>query len=92
MKNTALIDYDFIEDATNFKTLVAALKTGFSSNDYLVPMRHHHDFPNPESNSDSTLLLMPAWHPGQAAGVKIATVSQIIANIIYQQFTVLICI
>ncbi|MHA7942844.1 bifunctional Delta(1)-pyrroline-2-carboxylate/Delta(1)-piperideine-2-carboxylate reductase [Formosa sp. 3Alg 14/1] len=75
MKNTALIDSDFIEDSTHFKTLVDALKTGFSSNDYLVPMRHHHDFPNPESELDSTLLLMPAWNPGQHAGVKIATVS-----------------
>ncbi|MDW5289219.1 ornithine cyclodeaminase family protein [Formosa sp. PL04] len=75
MKNTALIDSDFIEESTNFKTLVTALKVGFSSNDFLVPMRHHHDFPNPKSESDSTLLLMPAWHPGQCAGVKIATVS-----------------
>lgn len=75
MKNTALIDSDFIENATDFKTLVSTLKEGFASNDYLVPMRHHHDFPNPESESDSTLLLMPAWLPGKNAGVKIATVS-----------------
>ena len=38
-------------------------------------MRHHHDFPNPEVNTDSTLLLMPAWNPGKNAGVKIVTVS-----------------
>ncbi|WP_299778124.1 ornithine cyclodeaminase family protein [uncultured Formosa sp.] len=75
MKNTALIDSDFIENTTDFKTLVSALKEGFASNDYLVPMRHHHDFPNPETKSDSTLLLMPAWQPGKSAGVKIATVS-----------------
>src|SRR5690606_3117415 len=41
----------------------------------LVPMRHHHDFPNPSVQEDSTLLLMPAWKPGKQAGVKIATVS-----------------
>ncbi|WP_159022625.1 ornithine cyclodeaminase family protein [Formosa sp. L2A11] len=75
MKNTAIIDSDFIENSTNFKTLISALKTGFSSNDYLVPLRHHHDFPNPDSGLDSTLLLMPAWHPGQNSGVKIVTVS-----------------
>ena len=38
-------------------------------------MRHHHDFPNPITKADSTLLLMPAWNPGKRAGVKIVTVS-----------------
>jgi ornithine cyclodeaminase len=38
-------------------------------------MRHHHDFPNPEVQADSTLLLMPAWNPSKNAGVKIVTVS-----------------
>lgn len=38
-------------------------------------MRHHHDFPNPKVNSDSTLLLMPAWSPSKNAGVKVVTVS-----------------
>lgn len=38
-------------------------------------MRHHHDFPNPKVQADSTLLLMPAWNPSKNAGVKIVTVS-----------------
>ena len=38
-------------------------------------MRHHHDFPNPTVNADSTLLLMPAWSPSKNAGVKIVTIS-----------------
>ncbi len=38
-------------------------------------MRHHHDFPNPTVNKDSTLLLMPAWNSGKDAGIKVVTVS-----------------
>jgi len=66
---------NFIDENTDFPELIAALKKGFTSGDIQVPMRHHHDFPNPEVGADSTLLLMPAWHSGQVAGVKIATVS-----------------
>lgn len=66
---------DFINKNTDFPQLIAALKKGFASEEIRVPMRHHHDFPNPEVGADSTLLLMPAWHSGKVAGVKIATVS-----------------
>jgi len=69
------IDNNFIDHNTDFSELISALKTGFSSNSTLVPMRHHHDFPNPKVGSDSTLLLMPAWNPSQDAGVKVVTVS-----------------
>ncbi len=69
------ISDDFINNNTDFPELIAALKKGFASEEILVPMRHHHDFPNPEMGADSTLLLMPAWHSGKMSGVKIATVS-----------------
>ncbi len=69
------ISDDFINANTNFKELISVLKIGFSSDDIIVPQRHHHDFTNPETGVDSTLLLMPAWHAGKNAGVKIATVS-----------------
>ncbi len=69
------IDTDFIENNTDFVELITELKNKFSSDSILVPMRHHHDFPNPVVKEDSTLLLMPAWNPGQEAGVKIVTVS-----------------
>lgn len=75
MESILQISDDFINDSTNFSELIAALKDGFSSQDIIVPKRHHHDFPNPETGIESTLLLMPAWHGGQEAGVKIATVS-----------------
>ena len=75
MENIVQIDAGFIEDRTNFPHLIAALENMFTHRGPLVPMRHHHDFPNPELGLDSTLLLMPAWNPGKEAGVKIATVS-----------------
>ncbi len=75
MEKMVQISDDFINDNTNFPELIAALKKGFASEEILVPMRHHHDFPNPEVGADSTLLLMPAWHSGKVSGVKIATVS-----------------
>ena len=65
----------FIEENTDFSELIFEIKNHFSSDEVIVPMRHHHDFPNPEVQTDSTLLLMPAWNPSKNAGVKIVTVS-----------------
>lgn len=75
MKTIQLISDDFIEKNCDFATLIDALREGFSNTDIEVPMRHHHDFSNPEENKDSTLLLMPAFNPGKDLGVKIVTVS-----------------
>lgn len=75
MKNIIQIDADFVEKNTDFSNLIADLENMFANKELLVPMRHHHDFPNPEVGMESTLLLMPAWNPGNEAGVKIATVS-----------------
>lgn len=75
MKNIIQIDSEFVEKNTDFSNLIANLERMFANKDLLVPMRHHHDFPNPEVGMESTLLLMPAWNPGKEAGVKIATVS-----------------
>jgi len=69
------IDDHFINKNTIFSELIQDLKGGFSSKNIMVPMRHHHDFPNPKVGEDSTLLLMPAWNPNHEAGVKIVTVS-----------------
>lgn len=69
------IDEHFIEAQTQFSELIATLRDAFAANNTMVPMRHHHDFPNPKVNADSTLLLMPAWNPSENAGVKIVTVS-----------------
>jgi len=75
MKDIALIDDTFIEQNTHFPTLISKLKAAFASSTIQVPMRHHHDFPNPKENTGSSLLLMPARNPGKEAGVKMVTVS-----------------
>lgn len=75
MENIIQVDGNFIENNTCFQELVEHIKLGFSSRDTLVPQRHHHDFPNPSVNAESTLLLMPAWNPSKDAGVKVVTVS-----------------
>ncbi|MBL4863059.1 MAG: ornithine cyclodeaminase family protein [Crocinitomicaceae bacterium] len=69
------IDDSFIKTHTDFPHLVARIEAAFSSSETIVPMRHHHDFPNGSESEDSTLLLMPAWTPQQESGVKIVTVS-----------------
>ena len=75
MDNIKVIDSSFIENSTDVVQLVRLLKNAFKTSEVIVPMRHHHDFPNPEEGIDSTLLLMPAWNPGAEAGVKIVSVS-----------------
>ena len=75
MKPIIQIDSNFIEESTDFNELISEIKNHFSSDEVIVPMRHHHDFPNPKVQADSTLLLMPAWNPSKNAGVKIVTVS-----------------
>lgn len=75
MNKVIQIDEHFIEKSTVFLELVQHLNLGFSNRNIIVPSRHHHDFPNPVVNEDSTLLLMPAWNTGEDAGVKIVTVS-----------------
>jgi ornithine cyclodeaminase len=75
MEEPVYLSDGFIEKNTDFLDLVKALQNGFAAQDILVPQRHHHDFPNPKTSSESTLLLMSAWYPGKEAGVKIATVS-----------------
>jgi len=69
------INSETIEKSTDFNELIKTIRAAFKENTMQVPMRHHHDFPNPDIGEDSTLLLMPAWNPSKEAGVKIVTVS-----------------
>ncbi len=69
------INSEFMESNTDFKELINALKKGFSKKTVETPMRHHHDYPNPEEEIDSTLLLMPSWEAGKDLGVKIVSVN-----------------
>lgn len=75
MNQIPFIPDAYIEQNCNFNKLINALQIGFSTSQIQVPLRHHHDFPNPVENKDSTLLLMPAFNPGKDIGVKVVTVS-----------------
>jgi ornithine cyclodeaminase len=69
-----------IEDLLDFESLIETLDNAFAA-DYSVPLRHHHNFANPSSALESTLLLMPAWDNQNYLGVKIVTVSPENANL-----------
>lgn len=75
------ISETFIAAQTNFKALIAVLEHAFAVNTTLVPQRHHHDFPLPNKTKDSTLLLMPAWNPGEDSGVKVVTINPYNSNL-----------
>lgn len=75
MDQIAHIDAQFIETRTHYPDLIDALEQGFASDKIQVPLRHHHDFPNPAASQDSTMLLMPAWQPDHRSGVKVVVVS-----------------
>ena len=69
-----VFDSDEVAKTLSFPALISALEQAFAS-DIDVPARHHHNFPNPDSTKESTLLLMPAWDNRGSLGVKIVTVS-----------------
>lgn len=58
--------------ALPYKALVEALREMFRAG-CEMPVRHHHTLGVP-GEPDATLLLMPAWTPGQYLGVKLVTV------------------
>lgn len=68
------ITQDQLEEVLSFPVLVEHLRAAFRQN-ITVPVRHHHDYPNPAEGVHSTLLLMPAWEAGAYLGVKVMTVS-----------------
>ncbi len=74
MQQPLFINSEFIDRQTNYPELVEQLKKGFSDSKMNVPMRHHHDFPVASTSENTTMLLMPAWHPENDAGIKIVTV------------------
>ena len=75
MDQIPFINNDFMESHTDFNSLLKSLENGFAQASVETPMRHHHDYENPQEGIDSTLLLMPAWRAGKDMGVKVVTVS-----------------
>ncbi len=62
-------DADQLCRLLDIPSTIEALTEGFRA-DWNIPNRHHHDFENPQANSSSTLLLMPAWEAGRYLGLK----------------------
>lgn len=68
------IDADELDQLLTYDKLIPRINDAFAQ-DYNIPMRHHHQYPNPKEGMESTLLLMPAWDNGENLGVKIVNVS-----------------
>ncbi|WP_422361143.1 ornithine cyclodeaminase family protein [Reichenbachiella sp.] len=68
------IEADQLEKLLSYEELIPKINEAFAQ-DYDIPMRHHHQYPNPKEGIESTLLLMPAWDNGENLGVKIVNVS-----------------
>jgi ornithine cyclodeaminase len=62
-----VVTADDVNRLLDFPGLIAAIRDAFRA-DIAAPQRHHHRI------GDATLLLMPAWHQGRLAGVKLVTV------------------
>lgn len=56
----------------SWPALIEAIAAMFAG-ECVMPVRHHHDVEVP-GEDNATLLLMPAWVPGQYAGVKMVSV------------------
>ena len=63
-----------IEAALPWPTMVQTLREAFASA-VEAPARHHHSVPRPGMAKPADLLLMPAWRPGAATGIKIVHVA-----------------
>ena len=66
------IDAEAVRAATPMFALVDVIDNAFRSPP-IAPERTHHTMDTGDS-PDATLLLMPAWRPGEHVGIKIATV------------------
>lgn len=63
-----------VSEQLDYKALVDRLMDGFAA-DINVPQRQHYNIPNPQTNHETTLLMMPAWQTGKDIGIKLVTVA-----------------
>jgi ornithine cyclodeaminase len=61
-----------VHQSLDFPALIDALAAMFKAG-CEVPLRHHHGIAVPGA-PEATLLLMPAWQPGAALGIKVVSV------------------
>lgn len=63
------LDAEQVQNALPWGLMIDALSDIFARDDVCSPVRHHHNIQVP-GEPDATLLLMPAWIPGEFLGVK----------------------
>jgi len=68
MASIEYLDADALIEATPWPELIAAIERIFVRK-VVEPVRHHHSLSVP-GEPEATLLLMPAWIPGEFMGVK----------------------
>ncbi len=67
-----VVSAEEVHASLDFPALIDALAAMFKAG-CEVPLRHHHGIAVPGA-PEATLLLMPAWQPGAALGIKIVSV------------------
>lgn len=67
-----ILDQTRTRHCLGWEALIDALDAMFKG-DCVMPVRHHHTIEVP-GEADATLLLMPAWQPGEYIGVKLVSV------------------
>jgi ornithine cyclodeaminase len=67
-----VVTADEVHGTLDFPALIEALAAMFKAGAE-VPLRHHHAVDVPGAPA-ATLLLMPAWQPGAALGIKVVSV------------------
>jgi ornithine cyclodeaminase/alanine dehydrogenase-like protein (mu-crystallin family) len=70
--STATFGYDEIMGRVRAAELIDPIRAAFLG-PIIAPPRHHHTIDVP-GKAQATLLLMPAWMPGEVIGVKIVTI------------------
>ncbi len=67
-----LISHDGVEAALDWAPLIAELRHWYRAGNVEAPERQVLSIPQPDG-SEATLLVMPAWVPGEAIGMKAVT-------------------
>ncbi|GLX84809.1 ornithine cyclodeaminase [Thalassotalea loyana] len=68
-----IISAQQVRSQLGYVELINKLEHAFAS-DIETPLRQHFDIPNPVSERETTLLMMPSWQVGEDIGVKLVTV------------------
>ncbi|MBY6005255.1 ornithine cyclodeaminase family protein [Salipiger bermudensis] len=69
---TALIGHQAIETALDWRTLISELRAWYRAGNVEAPERQVLSMAQPDG-SEASLLIMPAWVPGEGIGVKVVT-------------------